>query len=298
VGGQGSSQPTKAAGQHTSWHREAAHPGNPQAPVSGTRLPWPAEPVRLRSVNAAALIVAIVSVAIAAGGVLYGRRSARASETSATAASQSATSSDRAASAAEQSVGEARRSAGAAERSAEAAAVTAQLDTDRRHSELTPQLRIECEPGGQGVQMTVTFKGPAELRRLDELAVRVRNDHAWRGRGSSIAAGPSPEQAAAHVWGPLRFAPGSALPGGTGPDEHGRTIIARAVPVEEPVMFVMEPTRPPKWSASSLADWQRDMGALLRLELTCQAPGWEPWTATCEGPIISGRGTMEVPQRG
>jgi hypothetical protein len=246
-------------------------------------------------VNITLLIVTIASAVIAGLSVAYGRRSARASETSATAAGQSATSSDRSASAAEQSVGEARRSADAAERSAEAAAVTAQLDTGRRHSELTPRMRIEC---GQGVQMTVTFKGPAELQRLDELAVTVRNDHAWRGRGPEIAAGPSPEQIAAHVWGPLRFAPGSAPPGGTGPDEHGRTSIARGVPVGESVMFVMEPTRPPKWSASSLTDWQREMGALLRLELTCQAPGWEPWTATCEGQIISGRGVIEVPQQG
>jgi hypothetical protein len=242
-------------------------------------------------VNAAALIVAIVSVVIAAGGLRYGRQAA-------TAAGESAKSSDRAAGAAERSVEEARRSADAAERSAESAAVTANLDTDRRHSELTPLLRIECEPGGQGVQMTVTFRGPAELQRLDELAIRIRNDHAWRGQGSSIAGGPTPEQAAAHVWGPLRFAPGSAPRGGTGPDEHGRTSIARGVPVGESVMFVMEPTRPPKWSASSLTDWQRQMWTLLRLELTCRAPEWGPWTLTCEGQVISGRGTIEVPARG
>jgi hypothetical protein len=180
----------------------------------------------LRSVNTATLTVSIVAIVIAVGSLVYGRRLARASETSAIAAGDAVKSSDRSAGAAEESVKEARRSADAAEHSAMSAAVTANIDISRRHSELTPKLLIECEPGGQGVQMTIRFRGPAELRRLDELSVRIRDDHAWRGQGPSIAGGPGPEQTAAHVWGPYRFAPGAAPAGGELPDETG----ARARP--------------------------------------------------------------------
>jgi hypothetical protein len=254
----------------------------------------PAEPVLLQSVSAASLVVAIVAVVIAAGSLDYGRRLARASEKSATLAGDAARSSDRSASAAEDSVKEARRSADAAERAAESAAVTADLDIGRRHSELKPHLLIECEPAGQVVRMTVRFRGPGELRRLDELRIRIRDDHPGRGQGSPIAGGPTPEQVAAHVWGPYRFAPGAAPTGGDVPDETGRMCTARGLPVGESMVFLLEGTRPPSWSAWSLVDWQREMGALLRLELTCRAPGWQPWILAPELKLISGRGTVAV----
>jgi hypothetical protein len=172
---------------------QGRRPG-PQAANEVRQTADPAEPVSLRSVNTATLTVSIVAIVIAAGSLVYGRRLARASQTSAIAASDSVKSSDRSASAAEESVKEARRSAGAAEHSAMSAAVTANIDISRRHSELTPKLLIECEPGGQSVQMTIRFRGPAELRRLDELSVRIRDDHAWRGQGPSIAGGPVPSR--------------------------------------------------------------------------------------------------------
>lgn len=150
------------------------------------------------------------------------------------------------------------------------------------------------------MQMTITFAGPVELRRLDELAVTIRNDHPWRGKGSATAGGPTPEQAAAHVWGPYRFAPGSAPPGGappggSGPDGTGRASAAGGLPVDEAVVFILEGTRPPSWSTWTLAGWRRDMGPFLRLELACQTAGWPPWNLPCEVKLISGRGSVEVP---
>lgn len=130
----------------------------------------------------AALIVSIVSALIAAGGVVYGRHSARVAD----------------------------KSAEAAEKSADAAAVTARLDIDLRPSELTPRFRITCEPaGGQGgMRMKVAVTGPPEApaaaRRIPPwLLVSCRARSARRrgrpgtpmaGRGGSDA-GSTPRRA-------------------------------------------------------------------------------------------------------
>lgn len=114
-----------------------------------------------------ALLVAIVSALAAISGLAYSRRSAKAAD----------------------------KSAEAAEKSADAAAVTARLDVDRRHSELTPRFRITCEPAGGpgGMRMTIALTEPPELERLDELIVTIRDDHPWRAQGSLLAGGPTPE---------------------------------------------------------------------------------------------------------
>ena len=95
----------------------------------------------------------------------------------------------------------------AAENSSVAAAITARLDADRRHAELAPQFRITCHPANQGVdalRLTIYLVGPAELERLDGLTVVIRDDHPWRAQGTPSAAGPTPEDVAAQIWGRLR----------------------------------------------------------------------------------------------
>jgi hypothetical protein len=138
--------------------------------------------------------VSIVAIVIAVGSLVYGRRLARASETSAIAAGDAVKSSDRSAGAAEESVKEARRSADAAEHSAMSAAVTANIDISRRHSELTPKLLIECEPGGQGRADDHQFPRPgrvAAARRAERQD--PRQPHVARA-GPSIAGGPVPSR--------------------------------------------------------------------------------------------------------
>jgi hypothetical protein len=111
----------------------------------------------------AALVVAIISALLAGVGLVYNRRSTRASE-------KSAADADRAADAAN-------RPADAAARSADAAAVTAGLDTDRRHAEWTPRFRITCEPRDDGgLRMVIFLYGPPDLERLDALTAVIRDD--------------------------------------------------------------------------------------------------------------------------
>ena len=125
----------------------------------------------------------------------------------------------------------ARRSATSAAKAADAPEVTATLDIDRRHSELTPRFRLTCEPSNPGtdtLRLRICLTGPPELERLDELTVTIRDDHPWRGQGTPLAGGPEPEQVARQIWGRWRFTPGvgpgaSPAQGIPGADETGRT---------------------------------------------------------------------------
>jgi hypothetical protein len=217
--------------------------------------------------NIAALVVAIVAALAALAAVWYARRSDR-----------------------------------SASRSAAAAATTAALDIQRRNAELTPRFRVTCEPSNPGsptLRLRVFLAGPPELRRLDALIVTIRDDHPWRGQGTPLAGGPTPEQVAAQIWGPYRFIPGTgpgadSVRGIPGADPTGRTTPTGGMPVGEELPFFLEPTFPPSWSQQPQQNWQKERGTVLRLQLECQLEGWEPWTLACEIDT-DGQNTVEIP---
>jgi hypothetical protein len=216
----------------------------------------------------AALVVSIVSAAVSGASVLY-----------------------------------ARRSAGAADRSAGAAAITAALDADRRHAELTPRFRITCaaaNPGSESMRMLARLTGPPELERLDALTVTIRDDHPWRADRTPLAGGPTPEQVAEQIWGRYRFTPGvgpsaDRVRGIPGADPTGRTCPTTGLPVGEELPFQLEPNQPPPWSQQSLDAWQEQMGPWLRLLLDCRQDGRPPWVLPCEIEIEASVGVTEVP---
>jgi hypothetical protein len=162
----------------------------------------------------AALAVAVVSALAAIGAVWYARRSDR-----------------------------------SAARSAAAAAATAALDMARRNAELTPRFRITGEPSNPGspaLRLGVFLPGPPELERLDALTVTIRDDHPWRGQGTPLAGGPTPEQVAAQIWGPYRFIPGT----GPGADT------VRGVPGADPAGPPPRPAGCP-WGTNCPSSWSR-----------------------------------------
>lgn len=202
----------------------------------------------------AALILSIIALSVSVAGTWYTRRAAQANEQSAVA--------DRA---------------------------TAALELDRRHAELTPRLRVRCRPlnpGSDRVKLTLTLIGPPELGRLNGLTVTVRDDRPWREQHTSIAGGPTPEQIASQIWGPLRFVPGTgpgAGPSGTsGADAAGRTTPTMGLPVGEELPFILEPTLPPSWAGQTDQDWRRERGSTLKLTFELTKDGMEPWTLTGE----------------
>lgn len=192
----------------------------------------------------------------------------------------------------------------AAENSSVAAAITARLDADRRHAELAPQFRITCHPANQGVdalRLTIYLVGPAELERLDGLTVVIRDDHPWRAQGTPSAAGPTPEDVAAQIWGRWRFIPhtgpgAGTLLGGPGADSTGRTSPTSGMPVGEELPFFLEPTSSPQWSQQPLDAWQQEMKPYLRLRLECHRDGQRPWILPCEMVLTDGVGFVEVPK--
>jgi hypothetical protein len=149
--------------------------------------------------------------------------------------------------------------------------------------------------------MVVFLIGPPELERLDALTVTIRDDHPWRGQGTPVAGGPTPEQVAAQVWGRYRFIPGTgpgagSVTGITGADPAGRTTVTAGLPVGEELPFDLEPTNPPRWSGWNRSGWQQAVGPMLRLRLECHRDGWEPWSLPCEMKIEDGGAWTEVPR--
>ena len=185
-------------------------------------------------------------------------------------------------------------------------AITTGHDTDRRHAELTPRLRITVEPANPGVKtlkLRIYLASPAELQRLDALTVTIRDDHPWRGEGTPVAAGPTAGQIREQIWGRWRFIPGTGpgadpVRGIPGADLTGRTTPTHGMPVGEELPFFLEETFPPPWSHQQLDSWQEQMGPYLRLRLECVRDGYEPWVLTAELHIKDGVGFAEVPNAG
>jgi len=239
--------------------------------------------------DVAALVVSIVSVVVAIVAVVYARRlDGRAAE---------------AVAAAKRSAGAAERSAAASERSATAGESTRAIEQQRRNAELTPRFRVTCEPANPGIEtvrLRVLLIGPPELGRLDALTVTIRDDHPWRGQGTPLAGGPTPEQVAKQIWGPYRFTPGtgpgaSAVRGVPGADETGRSTPTGGMPVGEELTFFLEPTDPPRWSQQPRENWRRERGTVLRLQLECQREGWEPWSLAGEVETSERWNFAEIP---
>jgi hypothetical protein len=203
---------------------------------------------------------------------------------------------------ARQQAGAADRSASAAERSAVAAERAAALEAGRRHDELTPRFRVSVEranPGAEGLSLSVFLVGPPQLEWLDGMTLAIRDDHPWRAEGSQIAGGPTREQVAAQIWGPYRFTPGTGPAAGPGKDFQGADSAGRVtptggMPVGEALLFQLEPTWPPRWSAWSVEDWRRNQGTVLRLQLEAYREGFESWSLACEIDTAA-EATIEVP---
>ncbi len=133
-----------------------------------------------------------------------------------------------------------------------AATTLAEIERNRWHSELTPQFDITCYRSADSPAATlrVTLTGPDGLDRVDSVEVTIRNNR--RLVPTPIANGPSLEDLAAVIWGPLRF-----VPGVNGADRLGRAVPAFPIDRQETVLRAMEESFPPHWNSDPSA-WRRD----------------------------------------
>ncbi len=176
------------------------------------------------------------------------------------------------------------------------------IESQRRHNELCPRLRMTCEPfnpGSDTLRLRVMLAGPHGLDRLDRLTVTIRNDHLRRGEGSyqEHMDSPTQEQIRAHIWGPYRFTPG------TGPDEAQADITGRvtvydsALPLGEELPFQLEHTRPGHWmTGMTQSDWLRQRGTVIRVAFNAEHTEHGTWTLPCEIDTLSLPVTVYVPQ--
>jgi hypothetical protein len=83
--------------------------------------------------------------------------------------------------------------------------------------------------------------------------------------------------------GPYRFKPGTG-PHAAHADATVRvTLFNHELPVGEILVFQLEPTSPPPWATgTTLDEWQRERGTLMRLAFDATHPDFGSWTLSCE----------------
>jgi hypothetical protein len=192
----------------------------------------------------------------------------------------------------------AKESTAAAKESTAAAKSLAAIEADRRHSEMTPQFRVVCEPSNPGADtltLRVILTGPPGLYHLNGVTVRIRDDYFRRGDYPPLGGSPSREEIKAHIWGPYRFRPG------TGPDEGRADETGRVTPYEEhslPVgeelLYLLEPTWAPRWSSWSPEDWRRQIGDVIRLTIEARRRVYGTWTLPCEIDVGDGQKPVTI----
>jgi hypothetical protein len=159
---------------------------------------------------------------------------------------------------------------------------------------------VSAEPLGAGeyhgvFRLRVLLAGPLSLGQLDRLTVTIRDDYHTRGEGQLTAGGPTRDQIKEQIWGPYRFTPG------TGPDQAradrtGReTAYSAALPVGEALVYQLEPNPPPPWSTGTTqAEWQNQLGNVLRLALLAEHAELGSWKLACEIDVVDGHSRIEV----
>ena len=191
-----------------------------------------------------------------------------------------------------------------ARRAAQAANTATRIELDRRHAELRPRFRVTCQrvnPGGEQLRLVIELTGPPDLERLDdELIVTIRDASFFRRKAVSSLVIPSSEPTADHVWGPVRFVPGTGpgvgtRPGAQGADAAGRETRSSGMPVGEAHVYALEPNPPPPGASWTSNGWRADVGTTLRLRIEGRRDGWESWTAVGEVDAGGDLSSAEMP---
>ncbi|MEG3627571.1 hypothetical protein [Streptomyces poriticola] len=154
------------------------------------------------------------------------------------------------------------------------AASVAQIERDRWHNDLTPQLRIRRE----FTWIAVRFDGPDSLGPV-RVRLEVRDDRD-RSDDPELAGSVTRQMRAQMIWGPLRFRPGI-----DGADGLGRTVAAFRLEPGDQTRFATEPTLRPSWyeGADGEQRWREQYrDSPMRLWAVCEADGHRPWRLSFE----------------
>lgn len=188
------------------------------------------------------------------------------------------------------------QSRSAARQSNATASTLADIERDRRHSELCPRFRVSSSPWGAGtdkLRLLITLSGPPALTHLDRITVGIRDDWFTRGEGPLLG-GLTKEKVKEHIWGPYRVSPGTGSHGAVA-DATGRTVpFDLRVPLGEALVLQLEPTPAPTWSNMSPDDWRREQGSVIRFALFAEHDEHGSWSLPCEIDVGNGTGPAAV----
>ncbi|MEU6062931.1 hypothetical protein ABZ864_00105 [Streptomyces sp. NPDC047082] len=176
------------------------------------------------------------------------------------------------------------------------AASVAQIERDRWHRELTPQLALRIDQN----TLYIRLIGPAALGKLG-VVLRIRDD---RDRSQIPPLGANYTESARQmvIWGPFRFPsvlvrhprrrnwllrlvdPPPAR-WSTMHELHGRVTRIRSLFVHDQILVAIEPTVKPTWHVDRSAEerWREQYrDAPMRLQATCSSEGHKQWVLNCD----------------
>lgn len=177
------------------------------------------------------------------------------------------------------------RNAQTANRTAELAYQTAesvaQIERDRWHHDLTPQILFKINTSRGWPELLVSYTAPSGLGQLDSVRLRVRDDRDHE-QDVVLAGGLTAEERRATIWGPYRFR-----------IFHRHTEFLGRGRVAEPFSLAradvhrlaLEDTFPHRHYGGSPSDWTHHYrGEPMRLWVICSAEGHKPWELTVDVP--------------
>lgn len=176
----------------------------------------------------------------------------------------------------------------AAVKSNAAAASLLAIEDARRHDEMKPMLRVDCQRRKgwkDDALLRITLEGPAALGRLDEVRLKIL-DEMWRDRsGTPLGPMATIEEVKATIWGPYRFRPGVDQTA----DALGRTASGGPLDLATGTNWILqtvEPSQPPHWVSD--ADWWRreHQDQPIRLLVTCVLEGERPWEQAFDVQVV------------
>ncbi|HVB41329.1 MAG TPA: hypothetical protein VNF47_01320, partial [Streptosporangiaceae bacterium] len=165
-----------------------------------------------------------------------------------------------------------------------AAGTLAAVERDRRHDELAPEFEVTRtvrDSAADSADMRVALK-PGRLECLDEVTITILDETGADHWAHGLPNGVTQEEAETFVWGGWEFNTGASKQ-----VVSNRTTRARAY---SPVTgknwdtLSLHRTRPGHWmTGTSQEEWRKQHeGKPIRLRLTCQRDGYEPWTVLYE----------------
>ncbi|RPE27249.1 hypothetical protein [Kitasatospora cineracea] len=178
-----------------------------------------------------------------------------------------------------------RNASAAAADAATTARETAQIERDRWHRELTPELNFYLRASTYEWKLRVELAGPVGLDQLDRITLHVRDeagvDHSG---GVGLTEAQREEELPRVIWGPLRFRPViDQTP------EPGREAVIGVLERGDNAPRLMERSVPPSWFTENGQDpqhWQeRFAGQKLRLKAVCERDRHQPWIVLAEVEI-------------